>query len=477
MRKNIITYLMISTGIFMLYAGIVLGNSIINKAFEANGAFSMDKVVVSLKNQIDPLGENILSEDDIKKLTDFLKTSDISYTAQPGVKLQQPINENSVEESAGNMVLNGQTSYPVKLLGTNSEYADFSNVTLKYGSFFSKKSEEEGAATAVIDTELAWTIFKTDNAIGKTINIYGEPFSIIGILKKDTSILNTLNDDGKALIYIPAQKLMELDKSAGITSFQIRLTDNINLDQNSDYITDGLQQIGKIPDFYEITDYSTKKLAMEQKPLIIVFIPGCITIIILLLRIKKVIQRKIYYVIREGCKTDYFSKVVKDNKNSIVSGCMEVFIIAVCMLILWYLIRFNFYISPKSIPEELIDISYYAKLIKSGVQSNAANLGFIPSMIEQYMHTAGALLDAVFWISIITGLFLFYTGMHLARLNNIEPYKLSVFCALTLFASAVLLLFADNLLGLPYSLQLRSVIALWAFIYIAVNNERRIKNV
>jgi len=94
------------------------------------------------------------------------------------------------------------------------------------GNFLSKADEEEASQVAVIDEELAVELFNTRNVIGNEILIYDRIFKIIGVEAIDSSILGILTDRNEPSVYIPVNVMLELDKETGISSIQIKTTEN-----------------------------------------------------------------------------------------------------------------------------------------------------------------------------------------------------------------------------------------------------------
>jgi hypothetical protein len=253
-------WVMAFSGILLILSLIILGKAIVDECVRLNGAYSMQKVLVSEKNQSGQKGENSFSIDDINRLESELSTKDISYTARSGM--------------ASTSAVYGDNAYPVSLTGIDYLYTRFSGLVLEEGNYITQKQEEEGALVAVIDEELAWEIFKTDKVIGKTIDIYNAAFTIAGVVEKEASIIGKLTDDGLPDVYIPASVMLELDATARITGLQIRTSESNLMDQNTSAVSEALSQIGKDPSSYAIKDYNLAYALMEQKPLFLAFVLG-----------------------------------------------------------------------------------------------------------------------------------------------------------------------------------------------------------
>ncbi|MBF4986101.1 ABC transporter permease, partial [Nonlabens mediterrranea] len=59
---------------------------------------------------------------------------------------------------------------------------DLENLKLDQGRFFSESESVSGAPVAVIGYEVAQNLFKNTNPLGKRVRLYGNKFTIIGVI-------------------------------------------------------------------------------------------------------------------------------------------------------------------------------------------------------------------------------------------------------------------------------------------------------
>ena len=85
------------------------------------------------------------------------------------------------------------------ILATTPSLQQISNLELTDGQFLDPSLS---AQTAVIGPQLSIDIFGTDQSIGKTVNVKGQPFTIIGILKRTNTPVNynTVDFDNAVII-------------------------------------------------------------------------------------------------------------------------------------------------------------------------------------------------------------------------------------------------------------------------------------
>lgn len=467
MQRRKAVWVLTFSGILLMLSFIVLGGALVEQCIRLNGAFSMQKVLVSGRNRADPPGKDSFTIDDIKRLKKELSIKDISYTARSGL----------VDTSASN----GSMAFPVRLVGADQLYTMFNGLKLEEGSFITKKQEEEGAMVAIIDEELAWDAFRTKNAEGKTLDIFGSAFKIIGVMKKDASIIGKLTDDGLQEVYIPASVMLELDKTARITELQIKTADADTRDRNTTDVSAAIRQIGKDPSSYIISDYNLKLALMRQKPLLLVFLLG-ITSMLMLLSHVNYLFKETYFLIRNRCKADYLSNVIKHNKKEIGLRALEAAISITGIALIWAGIRFTLYIPPQNIPDELINISYYSELIKAAIEGGVQNRGYAAPQTELIFNASDMLLNLFFGISFVLGSLLLYAGLRELRELNLDPGKLTQVSGLLFILSMGILAAAAFLSGLPYAADVKGILVAWTFIFLNTSGiikrkESEIKNV
>lgn len=453
MKKSKALWLLSFFGVLFTLSGIVLGGGLIEKCLELNGDYSLQKVMVAVKKQLDPQGLNTFTMDEVTRLEKELSNKDISAAARSGL-INNSVSFNSI-------------AYPASINGVDSRYPKFTDVSLEKGSFITSRQEEEGAMVAVIDYDLALDIFKTSNVTGQKLEIFGAVFIITGVVKKDDSLMGKLTDSGIPQVYIPVGVMLELDRTAGIETLQIRTGDASTLDQNRNSISSALRQIGKNPSNYSLSDYNIKLALMKQLPKLYPFVLGAVSIIALMLYLKKTLSR-LYSHIRAGCRTDYILNVVKSSLAYIGACLLEMLLSAAGIVLLWLGIRFELYIPPNYIPDELINISYYQDLLKAAIQGSVQNMGYIASRPELLVNTSNILLDFIVVISAVLGAVLLYAGFRESGYLSIDIKGMTAVFAVLMAASLAILAMSAFFADLPFMPDIKSILVVWAFIYIKI---------
>ena len=107
-----------------------------------------------------------------------------------------------------NTTLSGGT-----VLGIDSDYFDTCGYTIMKGRGFSQNDYDKSQKVALIDEKAQKALFQGESAIGKTIEIKGEPFSVVGIVTEKDSyelVINSIedyytysNDSSAGNIFVP----------------------------------------------------------------------------------------------------------------------------------------------------------------------------------------------------------------------------------------------------------------------------------
>ena len=107
-----------------------------------------------------------------------------------------------------NTILSGGT-----VLGIDSGYFDTCGSTIMKGRGFSQNDYDKSKKVALIDEKAQKALFQGESAIGKTIEIKGEPFSVVGIVTEKDSyelVINSIedyytysNDSSAGNIFVP----------------------------------------------------------------------------------------------------------------------------------------------------------------------------------------------------------------------------------------------------------------------------------
>jgi hypothetical protein len=446
LKNSKISWILIFAGTFLVLAGIILGQSLVEKVSNIYGIYGINKITVSVKNLTGP-GESFFTLYDIKRLKKEIGSSDIACSAVCNATVSY-----------------GNRSCNVRINGVNSSYNNFYNLNLKSGAIFTAGSEAKGDMVAIVDDELAFEMFGSVDVVGLNIKISGRTFSIIGVSSMDKSIIHNYYDDGIPNVYVPVSIMEVLGGSPGISYEQIQTNGTSPDVIDIDGVYNALASAGKDPSVYNVIDYNILKVSLSQKPLLIVFIAGMIIILLFLLIIKRSIK-EIYWIINNEHGYDYFSNIIKKKYAEIVLGLLKIIACMVGIFILWKAVKFKVYIPPNYIPDDFTDISYFLNLFKSNLQDSILNLGYIPPYEELVIDKANILGNGLFFIGVFAGFLLLYLGVYQLKSCNIRLDKIVLYNSLCILLPVFTSTLAFFIFGMPCILSVKNIVIIWILIF------------
>jgi len=100
-----------------------------------------------------------------------------------------PVTLSWYSEDQGTVEYNGKIARGINLEGTSADYFDIKNLNITEGRPFSPQEAKAGIPVAVLGWELADKLFIGNDPIGKTIKIQGLPYTVIGVVEKQGTML------------------------------------------------------------------------------------------------------------------------------------------------------------------------------------------------------------------------------------------------------------------------------------------------
>src|SRR5437667_1568022 len=94
------------------------------------------------------------------------------------------------------------TTDQVFIIGTTDEYQNTLAMNVDEGRFFTKRESDGGWAVCVLGYDIKESFFSNVNPIGKTIQIEGHNFKVIGVYEKMGSMLGLFSLDNRVIIPI-----------------------------------------------------------------------------------------------------------------------------------------------------------------------------------------------------------------------------------------------------------------------------------
>lgn len=411
-------YFILALGLLILTWSTVLGSSLPAKLAELGGQHKTNKITaVWLGNAAQP-DESPFSRQDMRQLAQYnLRDYNLAYAMEASTSAAYQKNRSQVQ-----------------VLGVNDRYDQFHQINLR-SCFLT--FEQENQQVAVIDEDLARALFRNGNVVGLEIELYGRKFKITGVAGKDRSLIGTLTDRGYGIVYIPAKKLLELEADSRITALELETKDTGATGRNAAVLETALASIGQNPANYKIIDYNVARLLMEQANLLRNFGAGAAVMVIIFGLLRRKIKG-LYHSCRLRLRDKYWPEMIKEDAVRLVFGLAEVFALVAVLLLLWRLIRFPLYIPPENIPDELIDVSFWAGRIKNGIQTGLQNAGYAAPPGEVQLNVLNTIRNWNLFLNIFLGWPLFLLGLYQLRLLGEKPLKVEVFCTVFMLTALIM---------------------------------------
>lgn len=274
--------------------------------------------------------EKPLTVKDMNNLSDRISFNQVSFCVE--------LDETNVKEETVTPVL------------TNEFYFEIYGQKLNGNSITEENIKNENKV-AVISSSLALKLFFNTDAVGKTITLNDEVYTICGVIQESENIINSLSSDGKQRIYIPYTCYSGYENCDVYT---------ISYD-NSASSAPLIEQM-KLSQYHS-TNFSEKANVIrnfENIIFLILFIALCF----LALRLWYRICKKLIKDIKENLSENYILNSLKSIPIKYVLLAITAFGIPVVLLIIFFLSDFSIFIISKYIPyDNIFDVSYYLNSI------------------------------------------------------------------------------------------------------------------
>lgn len=210
-----------------------------------------------VKNEVNEIGSDLIvvrpnsSKDSVTSVIEELTSSNSFQNSSLNVSDVEAISKiegvNAVAPIAisRNMINSEKNNLPsTQILGTNLDFIKIEPLAMHYGSFLSENNEEK---SVVLGRTLSLALFNTINStIGKTIEIMGEKFMIVGVLEEVDKSINFDNVDFDNAVIMDIKSLSKITDSVQIQQINIKAANTDVLGQVSNEISDALvkQKLG-----------------------------------------------------------------------------------------------------------------------------------------------------------------------------------------------------------------------------------------
>lgn len=234
--RSFLTCLGIAIGVASIILILSLMGSISNLIKEQTKEIGADLIVVrpsSTKDTVSSIVEELTAARSFQQSS--LAVGDVdAIKGVSGVTAAAPI-----AISTNTVSSDKNTFDSVSVLGTNSDYARIEPLALRYGSFL---TDTDDSKSVVLGHTLSLALFNTINStVGKTVNILGEKFMVVGVLDEVNNSINFDNVDYDNALIMNINSLNDLTGSTQIQQINVKAENTDSLATVSNNITAALE--------------------------------------------------------------------------------------------------------------------------------------------------------------------------------------------------------------------------------------------
>ncbi len=386
-------WLLLFTGLLLVTTGFVLTNAVSEGLKGILGVVSMDKVCAQVKPEW--RANKPLSTDTMKLLKKEYGDELVTYTVKTAAQMQT--RDWSVK------------TFDVTVAGTDITYPMFHTFIFRDGCFFPTMRKKNASKTAIVSEDFAWKLFRTVDATGMELELYGETFQITGVFTTSKDILNTLIQPDLPDILIPAETMLELDEKAYIDSVELVSDESVIFGGNKEEILSALSRAGADTNRFIVTDFVITGKSIVQRPFLIVYTAGLIAAILWAFHMLRTFVN-LFRQIRE-IRTNY--SLDQALWPVLVKNVLKLILPVAAITALIFLLSrnsFNFYFPAEYIPGEKLEGQKYMDLMKESLRQLFSGIEQQAAVDVKLLQAADLFSGVIFRLALLPGFFLVWQG-------------------------------------------------------------------
>jgi putative ABC transport system permease protein len=106
----------------------------------------------------------------------------------------------------------------INIVPVSHEFIDIQGLEFEKGRFYNESEANSGSSVIVLGNEIAKSLFNDSEPIGKNVRLYGQRFTVIGILKKQGSSMFGDSDDSSVFIPVNFVRRLYGDNNPNLTN-------------------------------------------------------------------------------------------------------------------------------------------------------------------------------------------------------------------------------------------------------------------
>jgi hypothetical protein len=425
---------MVFLGVLLLWGSAGLLSAVIADWERANGPNQLNKLVV-YADSTDAAKAGGLTLQEADRLEKAWGSSPISYTAE----------QRGLAEYEQNKVQS-------RIVGVNAFYRDYHQLELVSGTSIGRHSVDEHSRVAVISAEVSDQLYRSVQVIGKKMELWGAPFTVIGVFEEHDSLLRQMADDGIPDVLIPITTMLDIRPEAIITGIELSAKPDTALAGNAE-VHQALSAIERNPASFRIGNRVLDHSWIAQYESLLLFVYG-IAAIYLLLRFVPGQVRLMIAGVKSRLTLEDWPDALRTERSMLAKRGLVAAGLIVCAAAIWALVRFQLYVPPDWIPEELIDVAFYMDKLRSLWQQRMMLAGYAPVPEEELLAATGKLAGRLWLAGAVLGLPIFLLGVRIWAVIRMPISGQLTRITLFVPAAAVITFAAASWANMDYRMEL-----------------------
>lgn len=210
--RSFLTMLGIIIGVGAVIILVSIMDGVTSQVTDAFEGFGMNNITVSVTSRG---STRYVEPEDMYRIID--ENSDLFLYCSPNVTLNATVKSK-----------NSSDNERASVTGVDETYDKINDLETEQGRFLQYMDIYKNLKVCVIGTYYEKTYFERGKALGKTIKINGEPFTVVGVLTEKASSEENSSDQ---CIYIPYTIASKMSWNRSISTYTVTMVDANNLER------------------------------------------------------------------------------------------------------------------------------------------------------------------------------------------------------------------------------------------------------
>ncbi|NMM62396.1 FtsX-like permease family protein [Clostridium sp. P21] len=204
-----------------------------------------------ITSQVQSLGTNLISAN----TSNNNGSKQFTLNDVKNIEVIQGVDKVAPIISTSTTVKVDKNSQNASVTGTTSNFLDIRNMTISEGRFIADLDVDYRGKVAVLGSNIATELYGFTDPVGKSIDIKGNTYEVVGVLKSQGSSMGSNTDD---MVIVPSTTAVGLAGTRNVQNIYIKASDQNNIDALTNEIN------GYINNFFKSTDTNNRVMSQKQ---------------------------------------------------------------------------------------------------------------------------------------------------------------------------------------------------------------------